>query len=142
MLDLANQAQSILDRMATIVGLNTVDLIESIDDVERRPTVMPMAQLILGKALPATPENKTTTVDTSWMIVITAKSLLGAKGHMAIIDSLLDVLTGYQPAGTIRPLVPVKIEFFDRIGEVASAYTVTFATIQRATIQWTIRTIQ
>lgn len=142
MLSLSAQAQSIIDRMSTISGLNTVDLVESLDDVESRPMVLPMAQLILGKAVSTTPENKITTVDTSWTVVVTAKSLTGAKGHMAIIDGLLDVLTGFQPTGALRPLVPVKIEFFDRIGEVASAYTVTFSTLQRATINWSSQIIQ
>jgi hypothetical protein len=74
------------------------------------------------------------------MVIVTAKSLLGAKGHLAMIDGLLDVLSGFSPEGTIRPLAPVKIEFFDRIGEQASAYTVTFSTLQRATINWDVRT--
>lgn len=141
MLNLLAQANSILARMVNVVGLNQVDLIESLDDVDSRPCVMPMAQLLLQSAVPKQPENKITDVGTAWTVIITAKSLLGPKGHLEMIDGLLDVLSGFQPDGTIRPLVPMKVEFFDRIGEQASAYIVTFSTVQRATIQWNIRTI-
>jgi len=139
MLNLLAQANSILTQMATVAGLNQTDLIESIDDVERQPYVLPMAQLLLHQAVPKLPENKISDVNTSWTVIVTARSLLGVKGHLAMIDGLLDVLSGFQPEGTIRPLSPVKIEFLDRVGEQASAYAVTFSTLQRATINWDVR---
>jgi len=141
MLNLAAQAESIIARMATVSGLNQVDQIDTLDDVDRQPMVMPMAQLLLKEATPKTPENKISDVATSWVVIVTAKSLLGPKGHLAIIDSLLDVVSGFQPTGALRPLAPVKIEFFDRIGEEASAYTVTFSTVQRAAMTWSAPTI-
>lgn len=138
MLNLVTQASSILARMATITGLRQTDLIESLDNIDSQPYVLPMAQLLLGSAVPKIPENKISDVDTSWVVVITAKSLLGASGHLAIIDALLDALSGFKPTGSIRPLAPVKVEFLDRVSEQASAYTVTFSTLQRATITWSV----
>lgn len=140
MFSLVDQANSILAKLAEIQGLNQIDIAEFVDNLENRPRTLPGAGLLPPGGKPQKPENTIITADNSWMVVIVAKSILGPLGHLALMDSVLDTLSGFQPVTGIKPLVPVEWGLMnERIGEAAFASFVTFATSQRATIPWDAR---
>ena len=140
MFSLVDQANSILAKLAGIQGLNQIDIIEFVDNLENRPRTLPGASLLPPGGKPQDPKNAMITADNSWMVVIMAKSVLGPLGHLALMDSVLDTLSGFQPITGVKPLVPVEWGLMnERIGEAAFASFVTFATSQRAPMKWDVR---
>ena len=138
MLQLRDQSASLIQKLATISGLNQVEFIEFKESLEfERPKVLPCAQL-LYEADFINPQNKLADVEATWTVLITSKNMMGTLGQMNLIDSVLDALTGFQPNGAIRPLVPKKIQPIDVNGDVPS-YAIIFTTVQRASINWIIR---
>jgi hypothetical protein len=131
MLRLREQAEALLAQLATVPGLNLVNMLEGVDiDETRRPGVLPMAQLLLS-ADPTSFMNGRLSAKVFWSVLITAKTMAGANGLMALVDAVLDALGGFRPITGSRSLLPEKIEFVDR-GEQASAYVVTFSAVQDA----------
>lgn len=138
MLQLNDQAASILARLNTLAGVNQTEYLDTPEDFESRPVRYPAVSLVLGEAVPGGPENMTTTVRVSWLVLVTAKNMTGSAGLLAVTDQVLGVLSGYQPLAGSRPLAPAKIEFLERNGEV-STYAITFITLQRAPMHWVVR---
>lgn len=137
MFQIVNQADSILARLEQVVGINQVDLAEFADNLENRPRALPWLCLLPPGGKSKGPDNASVVADHTWTVMIVAKSMLGPKGHMALMDDVLDSLAGFQPAGAGRPLYPTEWGMTnERVGEAAFASFVNFATIQMAAIDW------
>lgn len=130
MLMLREQAEAILTKLREIPSLNFVDLTEDVDGEARRPKVYPAAQLVLS-AEPTSFDARSISAKTSWTVLVLAKDIGGEHGLMAMVDAVLDQLTGFQPVVGVGLLVPAKVEFIDRNSGIA-AYAVTFTTKQNA----------
>lgn len=139
MFNLLGQATSIITRLETIQGLNQIEYIDALSDLENKPRILPSASLLLRIGGSKNPENMTFDAGNSWVVVIVAKNMLGPQGHLAIIDDVCDALSGFQPEGVVRPLLPETWGFLERVGEAACATHVTFTVGQRATIKWDVR---
>jgi len=130
MLMLREQAEAILEKLRDIPGLNFVDLTEEIDGEARRPVVYPAAQLVLS-AEPTSFDQRSISAKTSWTVLVMAKTIVGEHGLMAMVDAVLDALSGFQPVVGTALLAPTKVEFIDKSSGIA-AYAVTMATRQNA----------
>ena len=139
MLQLREQAEAILEQLKTIPGLSQVEYLDSDDDLDNRPSRMPAAALVLGQAVPGGPENMTTTVKVTWVVFVKGKNMTGPSGLLAMTDSVLGALSGFQALAGTRPLAPAGVELHERNGEIA-IYAIAFQSIQRAVIHWTSRT--
>jgi hypothetical protein len=136
------QAEAILARLQSVLGANQVDLLEVMGMIDEKPRVLPSLSLVPPKGKPLNPENKIITAENSWTVVIVARSIFGAQGHLALMDAVCDALGGYQPPGAIKPLVPVDWGLLNERLEAGIASQVTFISSQRATIHWDVRNIQ
>lgn len=139
MLQLCEQAEAIVERLKVIPGLSQVEYLDSDDDLENRPSKMPAAALVLGQAVPGGPENRLTTVTVTWVVFVKGKNMTGPSGLLTMTDAVLGSLSGFQALAGTRPLSPAGVELHERNGAVA-VFAIAFQSIQRAAIQWTIRT--
>ncbi|MGV0961861.1 MAG: hypothetical protein ACOYB1_18705 [Limnohabitans sp.] len=140
MFSIVEQADAILARLATIAGVNQIDIAEFIDNLENRPRTLPAVSLLPPAGKPKKQQNVIIEADNSWMVVIIAKSIIGPIGHLALMDSVLDALSGFQHISGIKPLVPVEWGLMnERIGEMSFASFVTFSTSQVASITWDVK---
>lgn len=140
MFNLLSQATAIRARMTNIQGLNHLEYAELFSDMESKPRILPSASLLPPDGKVKDPENKIITTGNSWMVVIAARNVFGTLGHLALIDNVLDALSGFQPAGSIKPLAPISWGLLnERIGEEIFLSHVTFSTEQRATIIWDVQ---
>lgn len=137
MFQIVNQANSILARLEEVVGVNQIDLAEFIDNLDNRPRTLPGLSLLPPGGKTKGPDNASVVADHSWTVMIVAKSVFGPRGHLELMDGVLDALTGFLPPGAGRPLSPAEWGMTnERVGEAAFASYVTFTTIQMAAIDW------
>ncbi len=139
MLYLADQAATIIAKLETITGLNQVDYLDGLDELARKPVVLPAAQLVLVESGIKRTGGSLATAESKWMVLIRAKSLTGPSGAMALADTVLDTLSGLQPVAGAGPLLPDKVRFYNNENEMAG-YAVTLVTTHRTAINWTMTT--
>lgn len=142
MFNFNDQAEAIIARLQAVTGVNQVDLVEIIGAIDEKPRTYPSLSLVPPKGKPQNPENKIVTAENAWTVVIVARSTLGAVGHLALMDAVLDALAGYQPPGAIKPLVPVDWGLLNERLDAGLASQVTFVSNQRASIVWDVRNVQ
>jgi len=145
MFSLVDQADAILAKLAEVQGLSQIDIGEVVDSLESKPRALPSVSLLPPVGKPKKPENAITDADSSWMVVIVAKSVLGPLGHLAMMDKVMDTLAGFKPE--VQGAMPLILAGWglleERIGEAGLfASHVTFTTTQRATIRWNVRNNQ
>jgi len=137
------QIASIMDRLATIPGVNQIDYADLDSDLDSRPRVLPSVSLLSPAGKPKDPNNKIITAENSWTVIIAARKFTGTQSHSVLLDSVCDALSGFQPEGAIRPMVPTSWgPLSERLSDGVFLSQVTFSTEQRATIQWDVRQIQ
>ena len=131
MLQLSDQATAIVTQLKTITTLAQVDYVESNRDTTRRPYMLPMAQVVLSKAVLAKPGNRVSTTDTAWAVIVVAKDMVGENGLLDLVDAVLEKLSGFTAVAGMLPLVPASVEYIERVAEAAS-YSLIFTTSQQA----------
>jgi hypothetical protein len=132
MLKLTEQAEALVARLKTIDLFNQVGFLESIEGAGLRPAVLPMAQVVLAETSVKLDHGQIS-ANVSWGVLVTAKRMAGPGGLLALVDQVLNELSGFQAVVGARQLAPVKIEFIDRGGgDEASSYALTFTAIQTA----------
>lgn len=127
MFNLAAQAAAIVSRLDGEASFGTVAYIDQDDQAMRYPVKLPAAFVLLeeidggsGKA------QGTIMAPLTWSVIVRAKQLDGPSGCLELIDTVMDLLTGFRPAEGVKPLQVGKTEYFDKQGETV-AYVVRFS---------------
>lgn len=132
---MAEAAESLVTRIATIDGIGTVVCIEDDDESMRHPVVMPAAFVCLEKAVPGKKGTSPASIvncDQVWAVVVRSRKLMGAEGCLPVIENVIDVITGFDPGAGIKPLKFQSVELYDKKYQ-SVAYIVRFSTVATAT---------
>jgi len=130
MLNLADQAKEIVDKLSSIGLFAQVDYLDTDEDAARKPAQFPCAQVFMGQMEAGKPDMNFIHATTSWVVMIRAKKMGGKDGFLPMIDEVLNSLGGYWMKAATKQLVPIGCKYLESTGE-SAAYAVTFAVHQR-----------
>jgi hypothetical protein len=119
-------AEAIRQRLLTVVTPLKTCLLLQDAETTNNPASLPSAYVVMARASFSPAGGNRSDVATTWQVLVRSKHMDGVGGVLALVDDVLDALTGFQPAAGIGPLQPVQCEYFGEAMRPEPAYVITF----------------
>jgi|LGVE01.1.fsa_nt_gb hypothetical protein len=129
MIDFNSQAAAITGKLeATITAAKTVRNLGEESRQRNRPAILPAIDLALARADLKDGGNGHYNTRIKWSVLVRTNAMTGTDGALALVDQVLETLTGYAPASGTSPMVPESVEYFNQDDRADVSYILLFST--------------